>query len=303
MIKSLRTSRFAATLAATCLLGLTACGSVSSSSDAFSVNGTGYAEEDFNKLSDVLISAGQFTAINGKIKAEDAIVVLRTLIRYEAFLQFIEEKNVKILESDKAEVLKNANADEKFPTYPKELQDVLVNFNIADVTLRKMTPPAIGEIEKLYSDSPASAGVLCLSHILVKTEAEAKTVLADLKSGTKFADVAAKKSIEPGADKSGGSLANGDQPCQALANLQTSFDKDFMIGAVAAKPGVATGPVKSSFGYHIILSAPFADVKDSVATVVAENPGATLLAGYMSKTDIKVNSTYGVWNGATATIS
>ena len=303
MIKSLRTSRFAATLAATCLLGLTACGSVSSSSDAFSVNGTGYAEADFNKLSDVLISAGQFTAINGKIKAEDAIVVLRTLIRYEAFLQFIEEKNVKILESDKAEVLKNANADEKFPTYPKELQDVLVNFNIADVTLRKMTPPAIGEIEKLYSDSPASAGVLCLSHILVKTEAEAKTVLADLKSGTKFADVAAKKSIEPGADKSGGSLANGDQPCQALANLQTSFDKDFMIGAVAAKPGVATGPVKSSFGYHIILSAPFADVKDSVATVVAENPGATLLAGYMSKTDIKVNSTYGVWNGATATIS
>ena len=303
MIKSPRTSRFATALAATCLLGLTACGSVSSSSDAFSVNGTGYAEEDFNKLSDVLISAGQFTAINGKIKAADAIVVLRTLIRYEAFLQFIEENNVKILESDKAEVLKNANADEKFPTYPKELQDVLVNFNIADVTLRKMTPPAIGEIEKLYSDSPASAGVLCLSHILVKTEAEAKTVLADLKSGTKFADVAAKKSIEPGADKSGGSLANGDQPCQALANLQTSFDKDFMIGAVAAKPGVPTGPVKSSFGYHVILSAPFADVKDSVATVVAENPGTTLLAGYMSKTDIKVNSTYGVWNGATATIS
>ena len=303
MIKSLRTSRFATALAATCLLGLTACGSVSSSSDAFSVNGTGYAEEDFNKLSDVLITAGQFTAINGKIKAADAIVVLRTLIRYEAFLQFIEENNVKILESDKAEVLKNANADEKFPTYPKELQDVLVNFNIADVTLRKMTPPAIGEIEKLYSDSPASAGVLCLSHILVKTEAEAKTVLADLKSGAKFADVAAKKSIEPGADKSGGSLANGDQPCQALANLQTSFDKDFMIGAVAAKPGVPTGPVKSSFGYHVILSAPFDDVKDSVATVVAENPGTTLLAGYMSKTDIKVNSTYGVWNGATATIS
>ena len=227
MIKSLRTSRFAAALAATCLLGLTACGSVSSSSDAFSVNGTGYAEEDFNKLSDVLMSAGQFTAINGKIKAEDAIVVLRTLIRYEAFLQFINDNDVKILEADKTEVLKNANADEKFPTYPKELQDALVNFNIADVTLRKMTPPAIDKIEKLYSDSPASAGVLCLSHILVKTEAEAKTVLADLKSGTKFADVAAKKSIEPGADKSGGSLANGDQPCQALANLQTSFDKDF----------------------------------------------------------------------------
>ena len=303
MIKSPRTSCFAAALVATCLLGLTACGSVSSSSDAFSVNGTGYSQDDFNKLSEVLTDAGQFTAINGKIKTADAIVVLRTLIRYEAFLQFTKDNDVKILETDKAEVLKNANADEKFPSYPKPLQDVLINFNVADVTLKKMAPPAIGKIEKLYSDSPATAGVLCLSHILVKTEAEAQTVLADLKSGTKFADEAAKKSIEPGADKSGGSLANGNQPCQALASLQTSFDKDFMIGAVAAKPGVPTGPVKSSFGYHIILSAPFADVKDSVATVVAENPGTTLLAGYMSTTDIKVNSTYGVWNGATATIS
>ena len=303
MIKSPRTSRFAAALAATCLLGLTACGSVSSSSDAFSVNGTGYSQDDFNKLSEVLTDAGQFTAINGKIKTADAIVVLRTLIRYEAFLQFTKDNDVKILETDKAEVLKNANADEKFPSYPKPLQDVLINFNVADVTLKKMAPPAIGKIEKLYSDSPATAGVLCLSHILVKTEAEAQTVLADLKSGTKFADEAAKKSIEPGADKSGGSLANGNQPCQALASLQTSFDKDFMIGAVAAKPGVPTGPVKSSFGYHIILSAPFADVKDSVATVIAKTPGNTLLAGYMSKAEIKVSSTYGVWNGATATIS
>ena len=303
MIKSPRTSRFAAALAATCLLGLTACSSVSSSTDALSVNGTGYAEDDFNKLSEALVSAGQFTATNGKIKTEDANVILRTLIRYEAFLQFINENDVKILDADKTEVLKSANADEKFPTYPKELQDVLVNFNLADVTLRKMAPPAIDKIEKLYSDSPASAGVLCLSHILVKTEAEAKEVLADLKAGTKFAAEAAKKSIEPGADKSGGSLGSGDQPCQPLATLQTSFDKDFMIGAVAAKPGIATGPVKSSFGYHVILSAPFADVKDSVATVVAENPGPTLLAGFMSTADIKVSSTYGVWNGATATIS
>jgi parvulin-like peptidyl-prolyl isomerase len=276
---------------------------VSSSTDALSVNGTGYAEDDFNKLSEALVSAGQFTATNGKIKTEDANVILRTLIRYEAFLQFINENDVKILDADKTEVLKSANADEKFPTYPKELQDVLVNFNLADVTLRKMAPPAIDKIEKLYSDSPASAGVLCLSHILVKTEAEANEVLADLKAGTKFAAEAAKKSIEPGADKSGGSLGSGDQPCQPLATLQTSFDKDFMIGAVAAKPGIATGPVKSSFGYHVILSAPFADVKDSVATVVAENPGPTLLAGFMSTADIKVSSTYGVWNGATATIS
>jgi hypothetical protein len=76
-----------------------------------------------------------------------------------------------------------------------------------------------------------------------------------------------------------------------------------MIGAVDAKPGVPTGPIKSSFGFHIILSHSYDEVKTSVQAVVAENPGATLLAGYMATADISVRSTYGKWNGATATIS
>jgi parvulin-like peptidyl-prolyl isomerase len=282
---------------------LASCSNVSSANDAFSVNGTGYKQTDFDTLTGVLTTAGQFKAVNGKIKKEDAVVVLRTLIRYSAFEQFIADRKVTISEADRAEVLKNANADASFPTYPKPLQDVLVDLNLADVTLKKLAKPTEAELKKLYDKSPASTGTLCLSHILVKTEAEAKTVLADLDKGVKFADEAAKKSIEPGADKSGGSLANGDQACSALANLQTSFDKDFLAGAVAAKPGVPTGPVKSSFGYHVILSHKFDDVKTSVAAVVAENPGTTLLAGYLSTADITVKSVYGVWNGATAAIS
>ena len=303
MIKSPRTSRFATALAAICLLGLSACGSVSSSTDVFSVNGSGYPQDDFASLVTALSESGQFKPVNGALSKDDASVVLRTLIRYEAFTQFIKENDVTVKQSDIDTVMESAEADTNFASYPKLLKDLLVNFNVADVTLKSMAIPSESALESLYSKSPASAGVLCLSHILVKTEAEAKTVLADLSAGTKFADVAAKKSIEPGADKSGGALANGDQPCQALANLQSSFDKDFMIGAVAAKPGVPTGPVKSSFGYHIILSHPFSEVKQSVTTVVTENPGTTLLAGFMAVADITVNSKYGVWNGATATIS
>ena len=303
MIKSPRTFRRILPLAVASLIGLSACGSVASTSNAFEVNGKGYSQVDFDALTKVLITAGQFTATNGKIKAEDAIVIVRTLIRYTAFEQFIKDKGITVSESDRATVLKSANADPAFASYPKALQDVLVDLNLADITLKKVTAPSTADLKKLYDKAPASVGVLCLSHILVKTEDEAKSVLADLEGGAKFAAVAAKKSIEPGADKSGGSLANGDQACQALADLQTSFDKDFMIGAVGAKPGVPTGPIKSSFGYHIILSHSFDDVKASVQTVVGENPGSTLLAGYMSVADISVRSTYGKWNGATATIS
>jgi parvulin-like peptidyl-prolyl isomerase len=302
VIKSPRTSRFATALAAICLLGLSACGSVSSSTDVFSVNGTGYPQEDFASLVTALAESGQFKPVNGALTKDDASVVLRTLIRYEAFTQFIKDNDVTVKQSDIDTVMESAEADTNFASYPKILKDLLINFNVADVTLKSIALPSASALESLYSKSPASAGVLCLSHILVKTEDEAKTVLADLSAGTKFADVAAKKSIEPGADKSGGALANGDEPCQALTTLQASFDKDFMIGAVAAKPGVPTGPVKSSFGYHIILSHPFSEVKQSVTTVVTEDPGTTLLAGFMAAADIKLNSKYGVWNGATATI-
>lgn len=303
MIKSPRPLRRVLPFAASCLLALSACGSVASTSNAFEVNGKGYSQEEFDALTEVLITAKQFTASDGRIKSEDAIVVMRTLIRYSAFEQFIKGEGITISEADRATVLESAAADQAFAGYPKPLQDVLIDLNLADTTLKKMAAPSAEALKKKYDKSPASAGVLCLSHILVKTEADARGVLADLEGGAKFATVAAKKSTEPGADKSGGSLANGDQACQPLADLQTSFDKDFLIGAVDAKPGVPTGPIKSSFGYHIILSHPFDEVKASVQAVVAENPGATLLAGYMATSDISVRSTYGKWNGATATIS
>jgi hypothetical protein len=183
------------------------------------------------------------------------------------------------------------------------LQDLLVNLNLASVTTSAMKIPSATEIEKLYNASPASAGVLCLSHILVKTKAQADKVLQQLDGGAKFADVAKAKSIEPAAKTSGGSLANGEEACSPLESLQQSFDGDFLVGAVAAKPGVPSGPVKSSFGWHVILSHPYSEVKTSVSNVLSENVGAGLLAGFMATSKISVNSAYGTWVGATSKIS
>jgi hypothetical protein len=75
-----------------------------------------------------------------------------------------------------------------------------------------------------------------------------------------------------------------------------------MKGAVAAKAGVPTGPVKTQFGYHIILNHAYDDIKESLANVAADKPSMSNLVGYMAVADISVNSTYGVWNGAMATI-
>ncbi|MEY4632720.1 MAG: hypothetical protein RLZ18_92 [Actinomycetota bacterium] len=306
MTKSPRFLLRCAPLVATAALALSACGgssAVTSSSDVFTVNGRGYSKTTFNAVTQSLIDAKQFTAVNGKIKTADAAVVIKTLVRYEAFVDFIAKKGVKTTEADRQKVLKDANADQTFTSSPKVLQDLLVDLNVASLTLQSMQKASEADIKKLYEASPASSGALCMSHILVKTEKEAEAVLADLDKGVSFAEEAKKKSTEPGADKSGGSLGSGDSKCAALSELQTSFDKDFMAGAVNAKMGVPTGPVKSQFGYHIILNHKYDDVKESLISTVNSNAGSNLLAGYMTTAKISVNSAYGVWNSAIAAIN
>ena len=293
-------------LLAVSALGLTACGSssvVSSSSDAFTVNGEGYSKDDLNAVVDSLVVAGQITKQNGTIAKTDMNPVIQVLVKYLAYQQFIKKFGLKETAEARAKMKEQASADQAFPTYPKELQDLLVNLNLASVTTATMKVPSGSELEKMYNKLPASAGVLCLSHVLVKTKAEAEKVLKELDGGAKFADVAKAKSIEPAAKTSGGSLANGDEPCSPLASLQESFDGDFMVGAVAAKAGVPTGPVKSSFGWHIILSHPYSEVNKSIASVLSTNTGDALLAGFMASSDISVNSTYGTWVNATAKLS
>src|SRR6516164_2083495 len=79
-------------------------------------------------------------------------------------------------------------------------------------------------------------------HILVETEDEAKAIVAELKKGADFAELAKKKSKDPGASD-GGDLG--------------FFTKDQMVPEFSAvafslEPGKISDPVKSQFGWHII---------------------------------------------------
>lgn len=85
-----------------------------------------------------------------------------------------------------------------------------------------------------------------VKHILVKTEAEAEQVKARLDKGEDFATVAKEVSIDTGSASSGGDL--GD-----IQYTDSNYDADFMKGALTAKLNVPTKPVKSQYGYHIIL--------------------------------------------------
>src|SRR6202047_2348704 len=113
-------------------------------------------------------------------------------------------------------------------------------------------------------------------HILVESEDEAKAIAADLKKGADFAELAKKKSKDPGASD-GGDLG--------------FFTKDQMVPefstvAFALEPGKISDPVKSQFGWHIIKveekrnrKAPdFDQVKGQIETYVTRKAQAEYVA-------------------------
>ncbi|MES2184252.1 MAG: peptidylprolyl isomerase [Pseudomonadota bacterium] len=81
-------------------------------------------------------------------------------------------------------------------------------------------------------------------HILVDKEADAKDIIARLKKGAKFEDIAKKQSKDTGSGANGGDLD--------WAN-PSSYVPEFTEGLVKLKKGQVTDvPVKSQFGYHVI---------------------------------------------------
>jgi peptidyl-prolyl cis-trans isomerase C len=80
-------------------------------------------------------------------------------------------------------------------------------------------------------------------HILVEKEDDAKAIIAKLKGGAKFEELA-KQSKDPGSAANGGDL---DWASPA------SFVKPFSDAMVALQKGQVTeAPVKTQFGYHVI---------------------------------------------------
>lgn len=81
-------------------------------------------------------------------------------------------------------------------------------------------------------------------HILVETEDQAKALIAEIKAGGNFEDIAKKNSKDPGSGENGGDLdfAKPD-----------AYVPEFGQAMAALKKGEMTEtPVKTQFGYHII---------------------------------------------------
>jgi len=81
-------------------------------------------------------------------------------------------------------------------------------------------------------------------HILVEKEEQAKAIIASLKKGGKFEDIAKKQSKDPGSGANG-----GDLDWAAPDNYVPEFSKAL---TKLSKGQLTDTPVKTQFGWHVI---------------------------------------------------
>ena len=132
----------------------------------------------------------------------------------------------------------------------------------------KVSDKAIDDYYKANAAQFVSPRRFKVSHILVKDEAKAATLLARVKKGEDFAAIAKADSVCPSATQ------GGDLGWISAGRMDPTFEK----AAFALKKGEVSGIVKTQFGYHIIKvndieeqhTKPLAEVKDRIVRTLKQ---------------------------------
>jgi len=123
-------------------------------------------------------------------------------------------------------------------------QGLLIRELLADQ--QKKNPVSDAEVQAEYDKFVSANGgkEYRARHILVEKEDQAKAIIASLKKGGKFEDIAKKQSKDPGSGANGGDLD--------WANA-SSYVPEFSQALIKLNKGQTTdAPVKSQFGWHVI---------------------------------------------------
>jgi peptidyl-prolyl cis-trans isomerase C len=194
---------------------------------------------------------------------------------------------------------------DKDPDIERQVVDLRKRLVVQRVMRQYQTPPEItdADVQKQYDDNPSlySTTQIRASHILVKDEATARQILAELKTNPdKFETLAQEKSIDTTTAKKGGDLGGFGQ-----GRMVPEFEKV----AFALKPGEISDVVKTQFGYHIIKVTerkegerrPFDQVKEQIRAQLRNKAMQDRIQGHYD--ELKKNADMKVDEDALAKVS
>ncbi len=216
------------------------------------------------------------TARGQKIDAQVKDVIVNKLVDSELVYQEAQKLGLD-KQSDYLAREELARRELLTSTY---LQDYVKKNPVSDAD----TKAAYEQYKKAYGEKEYSA-----RHILVKTEAEAKDIIAQLGKGGDFAKIAKEKSLDPGSKEKGGDLgwfspATMVKPfSDVVANLQ--------------KGATSNSPVQTQFGWHVIKLVdtraaqplPYEKLKDGLQKNLQQRNLEKLMSDLRAKAKIDIS--------------
>jgi peptidyl-prolyl cis-trans isomerase C len=166
-------------------------------------------------------------------------------------------------------------------------QEIIVSAYVRD-WMRKH-PISDADIQKEYDKARSQTGdkEYKARHILTETEEQAKDMIAQLKKGAKFDELATKNSKDTGTKERGGDLD---------WNVPGVFDQQFSDAMVKLEKGKYTeAPIQTRFGYHVIqlddvrpVKFPaLADVKPRIQQQLVQAKVEELVRGLRAKAKVE----------------
>jgi peptidyl-prolyl cis-trans isomerase C len=166
-------------------------------------------------------------------------------------------------------------------------QAILIRELFAD--FQKKNPVLDADLKAEYDKFVAANGgkEYKARHILVEKEDEAKAIIASLKKGGKFEDIAKKSSKDPGSGANGGDLDWA---------TPSSYVPEFSQAMTKMNKGQLTDvPVKTQFGYHIIRVddirtaqlPPFEELKPQIAQQMQQQKLGAFQQGLREKAKVE----------------
>ncbi len=159
--------------------------------------------------------------------------------RRRVLVEYLVEAHLFADEAGKSKLGSGKDYEDRLSYYKlRALRDTFYEKKVREAVTEAQAKAAYDEqIAKLKPEPEVRA-----RHILVKTEQEAKDLIAELKGGADFTELA-KKSVDGPSSNTGGDLGYFSRG---------QMVKAFEDAAFALEPGQISGPVQSDYGWHVI---------------------------------------------------
>jgi peptidyl-prolyl cis-trans isomerase C len=231
------------------------------------VNGKAISQNDLNRY---LMTHPQATESDDQRQA-----IISELIARELILQDAASKNM----ANRRDIAAQLEEARQKVLIAAALQAWLNSNPVNDATLRAEYDRQVAQLPKLEYKA---------RHILVESEAEANQLLASLKQGASFAELASQHTRDPGG-KNGGDLGwfRAEQMVTPFADAVR-----------ALQPGeMSQQAVKSQFGWHIILleetrplpPPTFNQVREQLQQILEQREIARYIESLRSRATIEIN--------------